>query len=204
MWKKIGFTLAHLLALQAMAANPKPDHLQAAKKKYPYSLIGDDFGILTEEDLAANTWEAKPEPLRSEFHSNPFWQCFPVKNATLVCDEGEYDEDEKSVMAVLAIEVEGKEENYSYISRRALHRSNCHYFQKKWKKITQGQRNACISGPWDSDEEEGGKKTSNWTFDKFKTKRGCYSFFYGECDLKYQVKQGCKVLPASILGKSGS
>src|SRR5579862_3573904 len=52
----------------------------SAKKKYPYSLLTDDYNILSENDLAAFTWGLEPKQFTStEGTSGPYnyWQCFP-------------------------------------------------------------------------------------------------------------------------------
>ncbi|MDR3606844.1 MAG: hypothetical protein P4M08_05620 [Oligoflexia bacterium] len=192
-----------LISLQLIpsltTAGQNPNHLQSAKRKYPYSLLGDDFGILDEQDLASNTCDAYPVPFSEKSMAFPYWQCFRTSTASFVCDDAGYDEDEKSQMAILAIDIHGQTEDHSYLSRRAIHASNCEYFRQKWKKLTGAQENVCIAGQFtEFDKTESKKREGIWTFDKFKTKKGCYSYFYDDCDLRYQMKHGCKVRQVNV------
>ena len=66
-------------------------HLQKLNSKYPYALIGNDYELLSEEDLALNGCEALPSPFSLTSTSYPYWQCFETKNTKLFCDGHDYD-----------------------------------------------------------------------------------------------------------------
>jgi hypothetical protein len=92
------------------------------------------------------------------------------------------------------VSAEKNGEYHEYISRRAISYSACQWFLKKWHHFTESEKHVCISGQYDNkDENPSEKAVSNWTFDKFKTKKGCESYFFGGCSLKYQMKNGCKL-----------
>ncbi|MGZ3699041.1 MAG: hypothetical protein ACXWP5_13010 [Bdellovibrionota bacterium] len=97
------------------------DRLSSAKEKYPYGLIGDDFGLLTEEDLAVNTCDVFPEKFSPESTSFPYWQCFSTKRAFVECDDAGYDESEKAPIAILVITTQKQHEKHESLSRRAIH-----------------------------------------------------------------------------------
>jgi hypothetical protein len=50
------------------------------KQKYPYSLLTDDYGILSKNDLGAFAWGLKPQKFTAEKGTTGpynYWQCFP-------------------------------------------------------------------------------------------------------------------------------
>jgi hypothetical protein len=75
MWKWITFILFFWLGIAfnvgAISAT--------IKNKYPYPLLTDDYGILSENDLGAFTWGMNPRPFIANEPSGEYnyWQCFP-------------------------------------------------------------------------------------------------------------------------------
>ena len=69
---------------------------------------------------------------------------------------------------------------------------SCRDYKRDWKILTNNEKYICISGMHiDKEKNASGQIVSSWIFDKFKTKKGCGSYFYGGCSLKYQIKNGC-------------
>ena len=170
------------------------EHIQTLQSKFPYSLLGDDFEILNEKDMAINTCEASPAPFSEKFSESPYWQCFETKNAKLFCDGHGYDEDEKDFLTVLVIAGKREGRYHEYITRRAIYYSVCQDFLKDWQRFTKNEKHVCVSGPFTSNEiKKNGQAYSLWIFDKFKTKKGCMPYFVGGCSLKYRLKNGCKL-----------
>ena len=150
-----------------------------SQKKHPYALLTDDHEILNAEDLVIGSCFAWEKPISKDSRAYPYWQCFPKKKVSLVCDR---ENDERD--SILAIVIAQNEGNQEYLSRRAISLENCHWFQKQWKAFTSNQTHVCLSGSFDDLRvDEKGKNIKYWTFDKFKTKRGCVSYFNGDCDL---------------------
>lgn len=188
------FLLFGLVICSLACSTPMSDHLQKLTALYPYGLLGDDYGILNEEDLASNTCIAEEQPFPSEVASYPYWQCFPVKDIAIVCEVTGYDKSQEATLAILDFEVKEKKENHHYLSRRAIELDTCNKFQSDLKKLTEKENHVCASGGFGGyDTDDYGKKEANWVFDKFKTKKGCSSFFVGGCDLQHQLKNGCKI-----------
>jgi hypothetical protein len=183
-----------LLSLSTLAApSKKLTHLESLRTKYPYGLIGDDFGILNETDLAINTCNMLPEAITSKADEYPRWQCFETSLALFDCEDEDYDTDEKSEMAILGIDIHTDNTDHSYNARRAIPMKGCKLHKREWEKLTKNEKYFCISGPhWSEKKETSGKTETVWGFDKFKTRKGCDSFFEGDCSLQYQLKQGCK------------
>jgi hypothetical protein len=177
-------------------ASQQPDHLQRLKEFYPFGLIGDDYGILNEEDLAINTCnvtQAESFSLKGDT-PYPYWKCYSIKDASLHCDDPDYDEDEKSLMVILALEIRSKkEQSHDYLTRRAIRLESCKYFQSQFIKMTKDESHICVSGEfWKKHSGETANAEMIWSFDKFKTKKGCVSYFADDCNLKVQLERGCK------------
>ena len=64
----------------------------------------------------------------------------------------------------------------------------------RWLKLTQGESHVCVSGAYINEEVvESQQRLVSWVYDRYKTSRGCDSYFEGGCDLKFHVSRGCKV-----------
>ncbi len=191
----IAVLLFILIALEGCAFQ-QIRHLEELKESYPFGLIGDDYGILNEEDLAINTCnvtQAVPFSLEDETTTYPYWKCYSTKDASLHCDDPDYDEDEKSIMVILAIEIRSKRDgNHDYLPSRAIRLESCKYFQNKFNELTKDESHVCISGDfWEKQSSDTGSAAMIWGFDKFKTKKGCVSYFADECSLKAHLEKGC-------------
>ncbi len=170
-------------------------HIQKLKVAYPFGLIGDDYGILSEEDLAINTCVAQAVPFALDGDTiYSYWRCYSTSDAALRCDDPDYDEDEKSMMVILALEIRSKKDgSHDYLTRRAIRLESCKYFQNEFNKLTKEESHICVSGEfWEKHSKDIVNGEMIWSFDKFKTKKGCVSYFAGQCDLKIQLKQGCR------------
>jgi hypothetical protein len=73
---------------------------------------------------------------------------------------------------------------YVYHGRRGMPVTYCDKFKAAWTQLTNGEEHICIDG----ETLTNGKPTLNevskemkasWTWDKIKTKKGCYSFWTG-------------------------
>ncbi len=170
------------LGLTISAADTPQTHLQRLKNEFPYGLLTDDFGILNTQDLKTNACIARPAPFSEQDGTSPYpyWQCFEVKNSKMTCERGKYDPHEKVVMSMLI--VSGTRDGYlhEFISRRPIPLWSCRLYRRDWLKFIKNERYVCVSGA-DHSKEFNGKKTV-WIFGRYKTKKGCDSYFDGECD----------------------
>lgn len=96
-----------------------------AKKKYPYPLLTEDYGILSENDLAAYTWGMKPRPFTEKEDSGGYnyWQCFPRDAISITLeDQGFSTEDVgwKDTLSELKIEVRTKTGVIHHYEMRAI------------------------------------------------------------------------------------
>lgn len=164
-----------------LASLAQPDHLIDLKKTYPFALLTDDFGILNMDDLKISGCIAVP----SDFKTKPFtpyarWQCFESKNVKIICEGNSYDESAKTRFSIPVIKVNQSGSRQEFMGRKVIRLSDCVYFREAMKKLKRGQSHVCISGS----EYRSNGSVSVWIFDRFKTKKGCESYFQGDCDLK--------------------
>lgn len=187
--------LAFILFALSGCAFHQLSHVQKLQAVYPFGLIGDDYGILNEEDLAINTCNVTQVESFSLMGDTqyPYWKCYSTKDASLHCDDPDWDEDEKSLMVILALEIRSKRDGgHDYLTRRAIRLESCKYFQDQFNKITKDESHVCVSGEfWRKRSGDSEAAEMVWSFDKFKTSRGCVSYFADECNLKVQLKNGC-------------
>lgn len=181
-----------LLTIHFAWAESTLDHLNKLKKKYPYGLLTNDFGILSESDLAINTCYGMVDPVSSGNGAYPYWQCFETKNTKFECARGDYDNEEKSMMTIMAIVVEQGQHSDEYLSPRAIRMADCQYFKHEWMRTTKKETHVCISGQEMTYKKQTLKGTKSfWIFDKFKTSKSCVPYFENGCDLRAQIKDGC-------------
>ena len=134
------------------------------------------------------------EPFSKDSTTYPYWQCFSTKSVKVDCDDFTRDKGAKSATGVMAITVSDSHHHQEYLSRRAIDLEDCHYFKKKWKQLTTQESHECLARPLiDVERLDQEKKETFWIFDKFKTKKGCASYFYGACNLKYLLRHGCSL-----------
>lgn len=184
MWKII---IILLLYINGANASDNTKHLNELRSAFPYGLLTDDYGILTKEDLEINTCTAPAVPFSPESLAYPYWQCFETKRAKFECEGNKYDPTEKERVTILVISAIRDGELHEYISRRVFSLATCRLFQRDWKKLLKNEHYVCISGSLNQIEKNKSGKTWSWTFDKYKTKKGCDSYFEGDCSLRYQI-----------------
>ncbi len=182
------------IVVSACAAPYKhPSHLERLLERYPFSIIGDDYSLLTEDDLAASSCVARAEPFSlHELTAHPYWQCFSLMGSAFECDEREPNEDGPS--AILAIVLKKHGAIHEYLSRRAIPLEDCKAFAAEWVRLTAQQSHVCASGQFINPRDEAlDKKDRAWIFESYKTAKGCDSYFEGGCSLDYKIKQGCNL-----------
>lgn len=188
MWKLAKFVAFGLfMSSSSMSfAGTGPTHLERLKSRYPYGLIGDDYGLLTEEDLAVNTCNTSElTPFSGDRNmAYPYWQCFPVKNTKMECDHAGYDPTIKKETGYLEIDAKNENGLQSYLARDAMDMRDCRKYLLGWKQKTQDQEHVCVSGSYGGFSGiRDGRKETDWVFDKFKTSKGCESH-RSACSLK--------------------
>lgn len=183
MWKALIF---FFLTSGVSLAEGHQTHLQELKKEFPYGLLTDDFGILNKQDLKINTCIAEPVPFSYEkrVSSYPYWQCFEVRKSKMTCELGKFDADEKAVMSMLVVSGVRDGELHEFISRRPIPLGSCRLYQKDWQKFTKNEKFVCVSGADPGKEIKDDNTAWVWIFGRYRTRKGCDSYFDGECDGK--------------------
>jgi len=153
----------------------------AINSKYPFVLINDDHGILTEAELAD---ESYGQTIASA--SNPIssihWKCYRTDGITINYRVMEYSKEHGEDVADLNINaIDEKGIVNQYGMRRGLGVTYCEETSKVWEKLMKEQEYVCINGHYTSNEIElyNGKKQQviGWVFNKLKTKNGCNNYF---------------------------
>lgn len=192
MWKTLIFSC--VLSISAMASEENA-HLQELKKNFPYALLTDDFGILNHDDLKINQCIAEPSLFSQNVSTPyPYWQCFDIKDAKMECEGRIYSAEEKSRMSMLVITGARKNELNEFISRRPMKLKTCRLYLHDWARLTKNENHVCISGnSISSNMHKKGQKKSVWIFDRYKTKKGCESYFSEMCIFGKKDKEICVV-----------
>lgn len=164
-------------------------HLRELNSTFPYALLTDDFGILTKDDLKIDGCIARPAPFSETAKNQPYphWQCFDVRNSRMICEGRKYDPDSKSRVSMLVLSGIRDGETHEFMSRRTMTLNSCRLYQKDWQKFTRNEKYICISGSDPSKEIKDKTTVWTWIFGRYKTKKGCDSYFEGECNPQYQI-----------------
>lgn len=149
--------------------------------------VNPDYGILSDTD-------------KTRDGSRPLgWRCFSIKDVK-VDSRTWRDADSMGPSDVIVtmcdfeIWVNSKPFPNVYSGRRAKEVTYCNDFKDAWNRLTKGEEYICMDGETltkgEPEEDKGlKKKIVSWTWDKIKTKKGCYSFWDGyQCsDLKHNT-----------------
>ena len=183
------------------AADVSIDHLQQAKIRYPYSLIGDDHGILGEQDLAISTClTITTDPFVPHASTGGvYWKCFESNAISVQCDSNGKADEHEGVMGLIVLNATEGNEAHDYIARRPWPIHKCRNFIQDVRKRLRGTDYACIMGSvlsWESTPQQHTKYA--WLFEAVRTRRGCESYFQ-QCDLNALItNHQCK--PSPLLG----
>lgn len=164
-------------------------------KEYLYTLLTEDYGILSDNDLAAYTWGKSPRSFDGKWSgSHNYWQCFPRDKISVTLEDlGHSSEDVgwKDTLANLTITVYATPNVIHEYSMNDLYLTSIYekHFNL-WHKIMKGEKYVCLAGNFvdiEKKTEDGKtKEIYGWIFDKIKTKKGCDSNFMGDCHRTYQ------------------
>lgn len=170
----------------------------AKNEKYPYGLLTSSYGIVTEDDLAYDALRREIKPYDPTDKIGPLrWQCFATneieaKYKSWRGSDGMDAWNKMFTMCTFEITVRHRGELHHYSDHRAHKVGYCRDFIRAWKWITKGQKFVCLNGDGGSyDQNSKDEKYISWTWEKFKTKKGCYSYFADECNTKGCFKGRC-------------
>lgn len=117
------------------------------------------------------------------------WRCFPIKDMEVRYRTWPFTDpmDSKKIIETMCdfeIWVNSKPFQNIYHGRRGKPESYCKNFRTAWEKLTKSEEYICMDGETltkgEPEEDKNNKKMiMSWTWDKIKTKKGCYSFWNG-------------------------
>jgi hypothetical protein len=188
------FTIFFITFLCLLACGEVDAISSSAQKKYPYVLLGADYGILDENDLGDFSWGETPKPFNPAHFGRNYWQCFPRESIQFMLKDAGFSVEEvgwRDNVADLEIQV--------WISPTLIHEYSMRArwavtdFEKrfnKWRRIVRGEKYVCLAGDYVNREyrvENGIKReVYNWIFEKIKTKKGCDSYLH-VCNPTYKA-----------------
>jgi hypothetical protein len=182
------WALAFLIPI--IASGSGSDHLSFLRSKFPDGLLGNDYGILTLNDLALNACYFKPEPFALDFETPyEYWQCFESKFISAQCEDSGVLEGEGRVgwIVVKAYTDQSRREHIEYIERRPWSLRGCRDFARSMTKLMRGTSHACISASeFGYVTEESGKKELIGFLGRFKNRKGCDG---EECEFSAKVQK---------------
>lgn len=164
----------------------------AAKQKYPFTLLTNDYSILNEYDLSFYLSYLRPAPFfpKKEAMGYIYWQCFPRENISITLEDyGDFvkefgKEDTVGQLEIKAIVKPGV--FHEYIMKNLDFVKD---FQKQfnsWRKLMKGEKYVCLAGSFisrsQSTENGINQDVSSWTFERLKTKKGCVAYLNSDCD----------------------
>ncbi len=177
-----------MLALVSVFAFAKMDnHSTELKAKFPYGLLGDDYGILTVNDLAINACDIVPKLFTADNHYDPheYWQCFKSKTISFDCDSNGIADEHEGVMGLVVVRASTGQEQHEYIERRLWPIKDCRHFLRDAAILLKGTEYACLSGSFNKRILSDPPLTS-WQFERIKTKKGCEG---RDCEFTKKFKQ---------------
>jgi hypothetical protein len=166
-------------------ANALPEFLQ---KKYPYSVLTDDYGILNQIDLNSVLDGVYP-PISSpkKGYGYIYWQCFPREQVKISLEDIGYSSmnhiENDAEITITAYDKDGVIHQYGM--RRSWPVLGQENRFNQYVKLMQAEKYVCIAGNFIESEEktiESVKQhTHYWVFEKMKTKKGCEAYFEDGC-----------------------
>lgn len=158
----------------------------ATQKKYPYSVLTNDYGILNEKDLDTSKEGVKPPPfLPKEGYGYLYWQCFPRDRISIGLKDMGYTSEDiggEENFSDLRIMISDESNGYhEYSMRRVWPTSSYEERFKVWLKLMKNQKYVCLLGDFVYRREKSNGVVSSWIFEKIKTKKGSDSYFKNAC-----------------------
>ena len=177
----VGFAWMHLECAPRYRIDER--HIQNA-------LITESYGILSDDDIAVYAWITGRDDAKKKI-GDLHWQCLDTKYLKFGCRDMGYDEDEKIRHSVFKLEYIGPDQTELFHERRAIDIRACREMVAEWRRLSAGETKACVGGEYFKEiRTKSGRRKRLWAYDRFKTKKGCQSYFAGGCNLDHWRSQG--------------
>jgi hypothetical protein len=167
-------------------------------KEFPYAALSSSYGVLNKNDLIIDSWYGNPGLTDGDGGrwGYPRWICIDKKYVKFKYTTW-FATDEPvgpGVACDYYFEIKDKNQIHQFGGRRAHPVETCRRIWQRWKIYTSLEKYVCINGDGGYPDEVESKKIGitvrNWNWEKFKTKRGCYSNFQGYCYITYWKTHG--------------
>lgn len=150
-------------------------------KKYPYSILTKDYGILREKDLNDGL---KQEPFSPEnISGHIYWQCSPRDQIAITLEDIGYSSNNlPDNDGALIITIYSKPHIvHKYAMRRNWPITGVEKKFNQWLKLMKNEKYVCLAGSFAARKDKviDGQKQQIyfWTFERIKTKKGYDSYF---------------------------
>lgn len=140
-------------------------------------ILTDDFGIVTEEDLRHNAQRAYPENSETG-EPNLVWQCLPLQNATLYCDDISYNDEENRYECFLNVRVAVGEMLYEFSPGHIVDYDDFVEMEQEIHSILDGEEVACFSAFYNKEEDPQSpfQHSTLWFLERIKSRKGEWSY----------------------------
>ncbi|NBW98803.1 hypothetical protein EBR03_04455 [bacterium] len=183
--------LVHVLLFLGIQseANSSDKMSQTLQNKYPQKIFTSDYGILTEKDIFKEWEEFEKEPFGKKLREG-IWQCVPTADVRFHYETWKDSDPMGSEKVIITLcdfefQVRGQKIWSDYLGRRGLPLDSCLSMQATWVELTHQEEFVCLNGLFGGERQAdspGRKRTiTHWTWNKFQTKKGCFSYFENEC-----------------------
>jgi hypothetical protein len=169
----------------------------AETTSYPHDLMTDGFGIITEDDLAYDAQDRLISPFNPKTSNSIHWQCVLIKNtkasfSSWVLENGGRFSKRRERLCAPEIQVRDHNGVQLFVIQHAQQMSYCHQFVKKWNRLTLGQKIVCLNGDFGERQQGLTGERRLWNLEKYKTRLGCESYFYGACNTRGCSEKKCE------------
>ena len=165
-----------------------------SQKKYPYVLLGNDYGMLSENDLGGFSWGFKRHFFNPKDTGGNYWQCFPreaieitLKDTGSSADDIAWSDNIADLKIVVWV---NQHLIHEYGMRKRLSITDFERRFNKWREIMKREKYVCLAGDFVNYEHKNENGIDmdiySWLFEKIKTKKGCDSYLYS-CHPTYEA-----------------
>jgi hypothetical protein len=155
--------------------------------------------IVTDDDLAYDFNDRSIWPFDPKKDNSIHWQCIPVKNAratfrSWILENGHFS-NKRERLCASEIQVRDRGQLQKFAIMHAQSMNSCHEFSKSFDKLVMGQKIICLNADMGVEEfNDHGEHYRLWGLEKYKTRLGCDSYFYGKCATRGCAKGKCEAV----------
>ncbi len=167
------WALLLLSLISTFAFGETSNHLSHLRSKFPFGLLGDDYGVLTINDLALNACHFKPESfVPGVLTPYEYWQCFE-SNALSLTYRQKRSIDGEGIFGRVTLKVYKDQLLHEFIESRPSPARESRRFARNLKKLIRDSSHVCISASYiEHNLDKSGQKTALGIFHRLKSTKG--------------------------------